>query len=122
MKLTYLLLPLVLLTACSGGAQFSDDTFTKVVEIIKLTHYDQRVALEQIIGFNLDMNSDGVVDKAEKETVVANVIALLAADPVKRDALMQLWATPRFKVWLGAVAGDLALDKIEKAVAASKAE
>jgi hypothetical protein len=68
------------------------------------------------------MNSDGVVDKAEKETVVANVIALLAADPVKRDALMQLWATPRFKVWLGAVAGDLALDKIEKAVAASKAE
>lgn len=121
MKLAYLLIPLVLLSGCAGdgnGAAVAGDTFNKVVEIIKLTHLDQRMALENILGFNLDINKDGVVDKAEKETIVANVIALIAADPVKRADLMALWATPRFKVWLGAVAGDLALDKVEAAVAA----
>ena len=122
MKLAYLILPLILMTGCAGGDGVGQvDTFTKIAEIIKLTHYDQRLALEAVLGFNLDLNADGTVDAVEKDNVVVTVLALLASDPVKRDALLQLWETPRFKIWLGAVAGDIALDRVEAEIAKRQA-
>ncbi len=123
MKLSNIVLAVLMaigLTACSSTAL--QETYQTASDLIKVTHVDQRMALEGVLGHSVDLDADGVVTKEEKDAVVAEVLVVLAADMEKREALLQLWDTPRFRVWLAAVAGDIALEEVQAAMAQPLAE
>lgn len=107
----------LMLSSCTI-LQGDTDTAQNAVQLIKITHADQQIALEALLGHPIDVDGDGVISAVEWDGAGLTAAFIYASgDQDKIEALRALASTPRFQVWAAAVAGDLALQRLKERLA-----
>lgn len=101
-----------------------DTTTTKTaIDLVRITHDDQRIALEGLLGHAIDLDGDGTISAVEWDGASLTTAMIYASgDEDRIEELKALIATRRFQVWAAAVIGDLALQNLEDRLAEDAAD